>query len=129
MVTALIADADGAFRRVVRRSIEDYVRVVGEAVDAGEAVSLARTIEAEVILIDLDLPGCGGIETARRIRAEQPGIRVILMTGHGEEAYLEATGRAGAHAFLPKRNARAWAPAIVRSVVASELPPWRGGER
>ena len=52
-------------------------------------------------------------------------------TGHLRfvEAYLEATGRAGAHAFLPKGNAKAWARAIVRSVVTSEFQPWMGGER
>ena len=128
VATALIADKDRAFRSIVRRAIEGCVYVAGEAENVGEAISLARRIEADVILIDLDLPG-GGIETAWRIKAERPGIRVILMTGHGEEAYLEATGRAGTDAFLPKRNARTRAPAIVRSVLGSELHPWVGGER
>ena len=61
------------------------------------------------------------IEAARRIKAEQPGIRVILMTGHGEEAYLEATGRAGTDAFLPKGSARIRALTVVRSVVGNGL--------
>ena len=127
--TALIGDRDDRFRGIVRRAIEGLVRVVGEADSAEELISLARQLEPDVILIDLDLPADGGISTARRIKGEQPEIRVILMTGHGEEAYLEDTGKAGADAFLPKGQVRHWAPTVLRRVAGGDLRPWRGRHR
>ena len=123
--TALIADEDDRFRGVVRRAIEGLVRIVGEADSAEAAISLARQLEPDVILIDLDLPEGGGIPTARRIKGEHPEVRVILMTGHGEEAYLEATGKGGADAFLPKKDVKLWAPTVLRRVAGGDLRPWR----
>lgn len=127
--SALIADGDDAFRAVVRRVIEGLVRVVGEAESDEAAISLSRQLEPDLILIDLDLPESGGIQTARRIKSEQPRIRVILMTAHGEEAFLEATGKSGADAFLPKRNVKTHAPMVLRKVAGGELLPWGGRER
>ncbi len=127
--TALIADESDSFRGVVRRAIEGLVRIAGEAESDEAAISLARLLEPDVILIDLDLPEGGGVETARRIKAEQPEVRVILMTAHGEEAYLESTGKAGADAFLPKRSVKTWAPTVLRRVAGGELRPWRNRER
>jgi DNA-binding NarL/FixJ family response regulator len=127
--TALIADRDDRFRGIVRRAIEGLVRIVGEADSAESAVSLARQLEPDVILIDLDLPEDGGITVARRIKVEQPQVRVILLTGHGEEAYLEDTGKSGADALLPKRDVKLWAPTVLRRVAGGDLRPWRGRER
>jgi len=122
--TAVIADHDQAFRGLVRRAIEGLVRVLGEAETDEAAVALVRALEPDVILIDLDLPRGGGIATAWRVKREQPSIRVILMTTHGEEAYLEATGKAGADAFLAKAHARRDAPSVLRRVAGGVLRPW-----
>lgn len=119
--TTLIADTDERFRTSVRKLIEGPVQVVGEAEDDESAIALARALEPDVILIDLDLPRAGGIETARMIKNDQPGIRVVLMTAHGEEAYLDATGKSGADAILPKKNARTEASAVLRRVTSGVL--------
>jgi two-component system, NarL family, response regulator DesR len=119
--TTLIADTDERFRTSVRKLIEGPVEVVGEAADDESAIALARALEPDVILIDLDLPRAGGIETARMIKDDQPGIRVVLMTAHGEEAYLDATGKSGADAILPKKNARTEASAVLRRVASGVL--------
>jgi DNA-binding NarL/FixJ family response regulator len=122
--TALIADDDAEFRGIVRRSIEGLVRVLGEAESDEAAIVLVRALEPDVVLIDLDLPREGGIATAWRVKREQPSIRVILMTAHGEEAYLEATGKAGADAFLPKPHVKRDAPSVLRRVAGGVLRPW-----
>ena len=122
--TALIADDDEISRGILRRVIAGLVRIVGEADSDETAIILARALEPDVILIDHDLPKAGGIPTARQIKVEQPVIRVILMTRHGEEAFLEATGRAGCDAFLPKSQVRSQAPAVLRRVAGGVLRPW-----
>jgi DNA-binding NarL/FixJ family response regulator len=124
--TALIADGDERFRVILRMVIEGLVRVVAEAESDERAIFLARVLEPDVILIDLDLPKTGGIWTARKIKGEQPAMRVILMTGHGEEAFLEATGKGGADAFLPKHHVRSQAPTVLRRVAGGVLRPWEG---
>jgi len=122
--TALIADHDEAFRGIVRVAIEGLVRVLGEAENDDAALVLVRALEPDVILIDLDLPRSGGIATAWRLKSEQPQIRVILMTTHGEEAFLEATGKAGADAFLRKQHAKSEAATVLRRVAGGVLRPW-----
>jgi DNA-binding NarL/FixJ family response regulator len=127
--TAFIADHDAAFRGIVRGAIEGLVRILGEADNDDAALLLVRALEPDVILIDLDLPRAGGIATAWRVKSEQPAIRVILMAGHGEEAYLEATGKAGADAFLRKQHARNEAPTVLRRVAGGVLRPWERRRR
>src|SRR5262245_59790251 len=121
MRTALIADTDKRFAASLHTLIQEVVRVVGEAQDDETAISQAQELEPEVILIDLDLPRAGGIETARRIKERVPGIRVVLMTAHGEEAYLEGTGKSHADVLLPKRYVRTDPSAALRRLRAGVL--------
>ena len=134
--TALIADDDKAFRDLLRRAIEGLVRVVAEAESDDEAVSLAGDLAPHVIFVDLDLPKTGGIETMRRIKDDLPWALLILMTSHGEEAYLESTGRSGADGFLRKQSARTEAPLVLRRLAggslrlaAKPLRPWERSTR
>jgi len=124
--TALIADDDKHFRGTLRLLIQGVCHVVGEAESDDSAISLARELEPDVILIDHDLPRAGGIETTRRIKAVQPQILVVLMTARGEEAYLEGTGKSGADALLPKKYVRTEARAVLRRLFAGVPRPWEG---
>jgi DNA-binding NarL/FixJ family response regulator len=124
--TALIADDDKRFRGSIRMLIQGVAHVIGEAESDATAISLARALEPDVILIDHDLPRAGGIETARQIKGAQPQILVVLMTSRGEEAYLEGTGRSGADALLPKKYVRTEARAVLRRLFAGVPRPWEG---
>ena len=123
--TAVIADHDQAFRGIVRGAIGSLVRILGETDNGDSALAVVRALKPDVILIELDLPGGGGIATAWQIKREQPEVRVILMTAHGEEAFLESTGKAGADAFLRKQDARNDVPTVLRRVTGDVLrQPW-----
>lgn len=125
----LIADGDAAARTMARRTIEGVVQVVGEATNDEEAMRLAQLLRPDVILIDIDLPPGGGVPFTHRLKAHQPGIKVILTTGHDEERYLSATGRSGADALLPKKSIQAEALSVIRGVAGDLLRHWDGRER
>jgi DNA-binding NarL/FixJ family response regulator len=76
--------------------------VVAEARDGAEAVTLRRTSQPDVILMDLAMPSTDGVEAIRRILAEAPATRIIALTMYREEPFMLAAIRAGARAYLLK---------------------------
>ncbi|HKB29250.1 MAG TPA: response regulator transcription factor [Streptosporangiaceae bacterium] len=76
--------------------------VVGEACDGAGAVELARTCPADVVLMDVRMPGVDGVEAARRICAEQAHPRVLMLTTFDLDEYVFAALKAGASGFLLK---------------------------
>ncbi|MGE0453589.1 MAG: response regulator transcription factor [Vicinamibacteria bacterium] len=128
-ITVLIADDDDAFRELAKRLLGRAVTLVGEASDGEAAVELARQHRPDVVLIDIDLPGLDGIAATQRIKGIDPSTRVILLTGHAEEAYLNSTGKTGADALLPKRSARLEILSAIRAVLGGLRSGWDGRER
>jgi NarL family two-component system response regulator LiaR len=93
---------------VVREGLRTFLRlqpgieVVGEAGDGAEAVEEARRLGPDVVLMDLVMPELDGIEAMRRIRAERPQTRVIVLTSFGDDEKLLPAVRAGAAGYLMK---------------------------
>ena len=130
--SVMLADHDPVFRDLVRRLLGSSVLLVGEAHDGERALALFRKRRPEVVLMDLDLCGPDGLETTRQIKAEGPEAKVILLTGHEEEAYLEATGKSGADVLLPKRSARLHLLSLIYDLARGVLPwgePYRRPDR
>lgn len=78
------------------------VSVLGEAGDGLAAVEQTRTLRPDVILMDLFMPGTGGIEAARLIRRENQQVRILVLTSSGDEAQVLQALRAGANGYLLK---------------------------
>jgi DNA-binding NarL/FixJ family response regulator len=134
MTTVLIAD-DQALVRVGLRKIleaEPETTVVGEAADGEDAVSEARRLRPDVVLMDIRMPVLDGIEATRRIVTAQPGTRVLMLTTFGLDAYVYDALRSGASGFMLKdappeeiaaavqivaRGDALLAPAVTRAVV------------
>ncbi len=76
--------------------------VVGEARDGEEAVMLAAEIQPDVVLMDVTMPEVDGVEATRRIHADFPDIRVVMLTMHADAEVIRAAIRAGASGYLVK---------------------------
>jgi DNA-binding NarL/FixJ family response regulator len=103
-IRVLIADDHGSVRRGVRvlLSCFDDIELVGEASDGWEAVDLYKKTRPDIVLMDLIMPGLGGIEATSIITAADPEARILLMTSFIYDDYLLPAIKAGAHGCLLK---------------------------
>jgi DNA-binding NarL/FixJ family response regulator len=116
-VSVLIVDDQVPFRAVARTvvGLTAGFAVTGEAETGEEAVALADTIAPDLVLMDINLPGIGGIEATRRIKAARPDTVVVLLSTYSE-ADLPADARdCGAVAYVHKED---FGPALVRDLYA-----------
>src|SRR5277367_5919555 len=100
MIRVLLADDQALIRagfRVLLDSADD-LEVVGEAVDGGQAHAMARQQRADVVLMDIRMPGVDGLEATRRIAADQDlaGVKVIILTTFESDEYVYRAIRSGA---------------------------------
>jgi DNA-binding NarL/FixJ family response regulator len=103
-ISVLLADDHAVLRAGLRALLEKepgFV-VVGEAGTGSEAVTLARTARPNVVLMDLAMPGTGGIVATRRIVALGLGVKVLVLTALAQEVQLSDALEAGASGFLRK---------------------------
>ncbi len=104
MIRVLIAED----HPVVRKGLVDLVggaadiEVVGAAGDGEEAVALALELEPDVVLMDLSMPGMGGVEATRAVLAERPGVRVVALTAFSDRRRVLEALDAGAIGYLLK---------------------------
>ena len=103
-VRVLIADDEPLFVETIEALLaeDDRVEVVGTAADGEEAVELARSLEPDVILMDISMPTLDGIEAARAIREHLPAARILVLTGSSISADIDRSRQAGVAAFLTK---------------------------
>jgi DNA-binding NarL/FixJ family response regulator len=102
----LLVDDQAMFREGLRvlLSLQADLEVVGEMGDGAAAVVAAQALRPDVVLMDLRMPGVGGVEATRRIKAAQPEIRVIVLTTFDEDEEVFAALRAGAVGYLLKAS-------------------------
>ena len=119
----LVADDHPIFREGLRLLLGsvDGVDVVGEAATTDEAVALAGTCEADVVVLDVDMPSEGGIAVISRIREVAPASAVLMLTMLEDEATLAAALREGAAGYLLKGAGQAEVVAALRTVAAGGL--------
>ncbi|NIP59373.1 MAG: response regulator, partial [Gemmatimonadetes bacterium] len=103
----LLADDHAMFRAGLAALLETErgFEVVGEASTGDEAVDKARELKPDVVVMDLSMPGSGGLEATRRIAALGLDTKVLVLTVHAEEEYLVPVVEAGASGYLTKTSA------------------------
>ncbi|MDE3113098.1 MAG: response regulator transcription factor [Chloroflexota bacterium] len=103
-VRILIADDHAMFRAglIALLATQSDLRLVGEAASAERAIELVATARPDVVLMDIAMPGMGGIEGTRALRAAHPELRVLCLTAHEDPAYFFAVVEVGAAGYILK---------------------------
>jgi NarL family two-component system response regulator LiaR len=104
MIRLLLVDDHAIVREGLRMLLGEVpdLELVGEAKDGPEAITAAAALRPDVILLDLMLPGLNGIEVTRRVLAQQPGCRIIVLTSFADDQNVLAAMQAGAAGYLLK---------------------------
>ncbi len=114
-IMVLLAEDHMVVREGLRKLLEDEtdICVTGEATTGREAVTLAKELRPDVIVMDIAMPKLNGMEATRHIRQENPAARVIILSAHRDDAYVEYVMELGARGYLIKQtSAHALAQAI-----------------
>ncbi|MBC8170766.1 MAG: response regulator transcription factor [Anaerolineae bacterium] len=99
----LLAEDHKMVRQGTRLYLESMgIEVIGEATNGREAIELARKLQPDVVVMDIHLPELTGVEATRRIRHDDPDIRILVLTAYNEPAYVHALLDAGADGFILK---------------------------
>jgi len=122
-IRVLLVDDSVPFRKGVANLLaaEADFELVGEAGDGAEGLELARQLVPDVVLMDISMPRMDGLEATRRIRAELPCVRIVVLTVSDERSLLGSV-KSGAHGYLPKNIAPQALLDTVRRVARGEAP-------
>ena len=120
MTRVLLADDHALVRDGLRHILNSAsgFEVAGEASDSASTMALVRSSAADVLVLDLSMPGRNGIELIRQIKDEKPTLRVLVLTMHAEQQYAVRAFKAGASGYLTKESASAELVAAVTKVAA-----------
>lgn len=116
----LMVDDHAIVREGLKRVLDPIANqwAITEASSAFEALECLRNHQFDLAIVDLSMPGMGGLDLIRRIKAEFPAIAVLVLSMHGEEQYAMRSFKAGANGYVTKDSASAELVAAVRKVAA-----------
>jgi len=103
-ITVLIADDHTILRRglVSLLSLNQNIKVIGEAEDGRSAVEMALRLEPDVVLMDLSMPVLNGLEATDQLKKESPGMKVLILSAHDNDEYVNQVIRSGANGYVLK---------------------------
>jgi two-component system invasion response regulator UvrY len=120
MIKVILVDDHRLVRAGLKRVLSESpeIQVVAEASTGEEALELARLHTPDIVLMDINMPGIGGLETTRRLKQRLPEIKIIAVSMHLEEPYPSRMLAAGANGYISKDSAADEVLAAIRRVAA-----------
>jgi DNA-binding NarL/FixJ family response regulator len=121
-IRVVLADDHAVVRKGIREFLEEEgdISVVAEAANGAQAVALVAEHRPDVAVLDIQMPGVTGIEATRRIKAEHPDVRVLILTAYDDDPYIFALLQAGASGYILKTADSADLVHAVRAVYRGE---------
>lgn len=118
MIRLLLVDDQDIFRQGLAAllSVEADLEVAGQARNGNEAIALAKTLQPHVILMDVRMPICDGVQATREIHQHYPWIRILVLTTFDDDEYIFQSLQVGALGYLLKRTSPQQIAAAIRSV-------------
>jgi DNA-binding NarL/FixJ family response regulator len=117
LLRVLIADDHRMLREALRLVLEPECEIVGEAASGEDAVAIAMKTRPDVILLDLSMPGIGGLEAARQLAKRAPSAKILILSQYeDDENVIDALGEARVAGYLTKAAAAAEVLQAVRAV-------------
>jgi len=123
MIRVMLVDDHELVRAGVRRLLGDFddIEVVVEASSGEEALALVREHLPDVVLMDINMPGIGGVEATRRLLRLAPTLSVVAVTVHGEQPYPSRLLEAGVKGYVTKECSSSEIASAIRMVAKGEL--------
>ncbi|MCL4812599.1 MAG: response regulator transcription factor [Vicinamibacteraceae bacterium] len=117
-IRVLIADDHAILREGLRALLKlaDDIEVVGEASDGREAVDRALALGPDVVLMDVAMPGLGGLEATLELRKRLPSVKILVLTQYEDREYIRRFLQAGVSGYILKRSAGAELASSIRAV-------------
>ena len=105
-ISVLLAEDHMVVREGLRKllEVEHDIQVVGEATTGREAVGMTRKLRPAVVVMDIAMPLLNGLEATRQIRQVAPDVKVLILSAHSDDAYVEAVMALGAAGYLVKQT-------------------------
>lgn len=122
MIRIIITDDHPVVRKGIRQILEDEetIGLIDEAGNGKELIEKASINNYDVILLDITLPDCNGLDLIRQVKKIKPGALILMLTIHSEEVYAETAIRAGASGYLPKSSPPGELVKAVKKVYSGE---------
>jgi DNA-binding NarL/FixJ family response regulator len=120
MTRVLIADDHKIVRDGLKRILASAadLEVAGEAASGDEALALVRANDYDIAMIDMSMPGISGIALVKRLKAEKPKMKLLVLSMHGEHQYAARALKAGASGYLTKDSAADQLLGALRKIAA-----------
>ena len=122
-IRVLIADDHAILREGLRAllRLSDDLEVVGEAADGHEAVERCAKLRPDVVLMDVNMPGLGGLEATLEIRRTQPDVKILVLTQYEDREYIRRFLQAGVSGYILKKSAGTELAASIRAAAKGGL--------
>lgn len=134
----MLVDDHDLVRTGIKRLLEDHpdIKIVGEATSGEQALELVTENDPDVVLMDINMPGIGGLEATRKLLQRKPKLKIIVVTMHEDELFAQRLLKAGAMGYLTKgakvdeilqalqavmANQRYLCPSIAQQIALSQM--------
>ncbi len=123
MINVIIADDHAIVRTGLRALLnsEPSMKLVGEATGGYEAIELAGKSNADILVLDISMPDLDGISVTKKIKSQFPGLRILILTVHDDEALLREAIKVGASGYILKRAAETELISAIHAIIGGVL--------